>query len=212
MFNLKVDVDIKKLERELNDLARSQIPFATAKTLTQLAQEGQKATRQEFKDKLEIRKSGQLKGGVRIKPAKKQDYPYAYSVVGIRNKFDYLSDHVESKNRKARSKHGKAIPLSDLPRTKTGKVSKANRPAKLLKKKRVFEMVTKGGNRLIAKRTSKQRYSLLYFYRFRKKVHINDQVKMHQAVDIQVRKNFNKLFGMNLAKAIASSKKRRGSK
>ena len=57
---------------ELNTIAKKQIPFAIAKTLTNIAQKSQAEVKQNIREKFFIRKkSGGFESSIRIKPATK---------------------------------------------------------------------------------------------------------------------------------------------
>ncbi len=68
-----ISLQIKsKASEELAAIASKHIPFAVAKTLTQVAQQSQQEVRKSIKEKFFIRKkSGGFESSIRIKPATK---------------------------------------------------------------------------------------------------------------------------------------------
>lgn len=70
-----IDLQIKSnTEQELAFIAKKQIPFVIAKTLTQIAQKAQQEVRNSIKERFFIRKkSGGFESSIRIKPATKNN-------------------------------------------------------------------------------------------------------------------------------------------
>jgi hypothetical protein len=68
-----ISLQIKsKASEELSAIASKHIPFAVAKTLTQIAQQSQQEVRKNIREKFFIRKkSGGFESSIRIKPATK---------------------------------------------------------------------------------------------------------------------------------------------
>ena len=68
-----ISLQIKsKASDELAAIAKKHIPFAVAKTLTQIAQQSQQEVRKNIREKFFIRKkSGGFESSIRIKPATK---------------------------------------------------------------------------------------------------------------------------------------------
>jgi hypothetical protein len=74
----KVAILSVKLEdtatKNLNQIAKKQLPFVIAKSLTNTAQEAQKEVRKHIRDEFHIRKkSGGFESSIRIKPATKRN-------------------------------------------------------------------------------------------------------------------------------------------
>lgn len=82
---LKVTADVGKLVRQIEGFAADQIPFAVAKALTLTAKDAQKGGKRRFGQAFNLKRKGLPNYAVRIKPAKKRDFPRARAEVGIRD-------------------------------------------------------------------------------------------------------------------------------
>lgn len=70
-MQLKAAVDVSQAVAGLNDLQKTQIPFALAKTLTGCAKVGQIKVQESLGGKFTLRSPAFMKRGIRIKPAEK---------------------------------------------------------------------------------------------------------------------------------------------
>lgn len=218
---ISVKVDFKKLSKQLGELKTKQLPFATAKTLTRLAQDSREELRKELNSSLTIRSRGLLKKAVIYDRANKKDFPFPESSVGVSKDFDFLSQHATGKTRipLTRIDGGKyrAVPNPKaIKRTASGKINKKKRPTFLLRGgmgkkssrvKRPFVLNTKKGQKLIVKRKTKKKTPLIILYKLIPKATIKPEVDASGCVERFVNKNFNRYFGQEISKAIATAKK-----
>jgi len=102
-FSLDVRLDIKAVERQLTNLQRKQVPFATAKALTITAQEIKKAQENELKQKLKNPTKFTL-NSLRVRPAKKRKLESEVLIMDesfkARPPIDWLSPNIHGGGRK----------------------------------------------------------------------------------------------------------------
>jgi hypothetical protein len=210
-LEIQFEQDLKKLKKHLDWIARGQIPYATAMALNTLAEEARLVMMDEFNDELNISSQGQLKKGISTQRAKKRDWPLTESKVGILEKFEYLSHHIEGKIRRAetvmyKDKKMRAIPVPGVIKKKVrGRVYPSQKPKALLAKKS-FIFQAKSGKFLLGKRKTKKRLPLLIQYKLIPEAKIDAVVEAEKRVRKLVTERYDKVFGTSLAKAIKSSK------
>lgn len=71
-MDIRFTVDLQGVEKHLNEIERRQVPYATALTLTRLAQLGQKAVRATLPEIFHLRNDWTVRN-IRITPAKRGD-------------------------------------------------------------------------------------------------------------------------------------------
>ncbi len=71
-MDIRFTVDLQGVEKHLNEIERRQVPYATALTLTRLAQLGQKAVRATLPEIFHLRNDWTIRN-IRITPAKRGD-------------------------------------------------------------------------------------------------------------------------------------------
>ena len=152
---LTVELETSEALRALDDLRRRQVPFATARALTQTAADAQRVIRSELPDRFVIR-SRWLEQGIRTERATKRE---PVSVVYSRDPF--MVEHETGGRRRGR-KGVRAIPRA-IRKTPKQRITPARRPAAILKRKRtyvgpiregssteaIFQRVGKSGRRLL---------------------------------------------------------------
>lgn len=218
---VSISSNADEIARQFGEVAREQIPFATALALTSLAFEGRKASQTELQRSLTTRNRYSATG-VQVNPAEKASWPNMQSEVGIEKGRSYLIDHVTAGKRDGGT-HGRAIIEDETQRTSSGRVPKGKRPAALIAKaikarakakkrngqdKRLPFLFysRKWGNEVLAQRTSDERYPLQILYAFRKGVSIKRQFEMDLAVERTVQANYAQAFDKALRRAIATGK------
>ena len=181
----------KKLQKKIDALVDSQIPFAVSQGLSNAVQKTRdnelkhaysgtfdKRNEQFFKLTHSVARSSishTKRTGVAIAAIKRADAPKVNGTVGgtTRRKVDtsFMEKHVTGGTRKAlRTK--KAIPLTQgrspvLPikrSRKTGKVSKAKEAKTLYPQDRTYMMGSKGGNSVLMVRTGKKTVKAAYVF------------------------------------------------
>lgn len=186
--------------RELNKIAK-QVPFATARALTWTAVDAREELRSDLPNQFELRNKWTEKG-INIRSATKRKLQ---AEVGTRDW--YMPHHETGYTRKPKSARHIAVPTKAIKRTKTGKISKAKKPAQLLKKQTKIKPFVgrseRGGNLFIAKRQGKDSYpiDIYYFltYEAEMKASWNFEDSTEKVVKSRIIKNFNKSLGMAIA-------------
>lgn len=221
---MTIESDIAGLMQDISDVARKQLPFASAVALTQTAKDGQEATRKELKSSLTLRNKWS-ENGIQINRAEKKAFPATFAEVGIEQRRAYLIDHIEGNpTRRPRKGSRHAIPKA-IKRTKTGRIP-ASKHIRKLKQRKDSEYPYRGGptkrggarrepfminsrrtgNLLLVRRTSKSRYPLEVLYAFEDDVQIREAYDMIGSVQKAVNKTYAKNFGKALGKAIATAR------
>ncbi len=191
----KVAIISIKLEdratENLRQIATKEIPFAVAKTLTQIAQQSQAEVRKSIKEKFFIRKkSGGFESSIRIKPATKTKLTAEVYTMAA---FAALQQTGGIK----KAKDGRlAIPAYQAI-NQVKKRSDANSPSSYLAGD-AFKIKTKSGSEAIAQRKGKE-LKILYF--LRKRAEIEKRLDMIEVTTKTVRENFDIKFEENLEMA-----------
>lgn len=121
--------------RALNAVGKDQMPFAVARTLTDVAKDAQEEVRRVLSRRFEIRSKHPLRG-IQVEPAKKRDWPRTRARVGTRDQ--YIAQHERGGVFRPRSSSYHAIPTRRVKRTKSGRVRKRDRPREIIEGKRGF--------------------------------------------------------------------------
>lgn len=179
-----------KATENLNQIAKKQIPFAVAKTLTNIAQKSQEEVRKNIRKKFFIRKkSGGFESSIRIKPATKtnltaQVYTFA--------SFAALQQTGGTK----KAKDGRlAIPAYQAI-NQVKKRSDSNSPSSYLAGD-AFKIKTKSGQEIIAQRKGKE-FKILYF--LRKSAEIDKRLDMIEITTRTVKDGFDAQLRTNMEK------------
>lgn len=148
---LRLTSEFAKAMQSLTALQREQVPFAAARALTMTAQDIQDAERATMAVKFTLRRQWVVQG-IRIKPARKQDWPASYAVVYSRDAFMNIQERGGVKvaiGSRVFDYHGMlAIPL-DARRSKTDVVLKKDWPANLINP---FVLTARDGRKYLAVR------------------------------------------------------------
>lgn len=216
-----------ELARTFGDIAKSQLPYATAKALTDLAFQGQRQSKTELRRAMNLRNPFSA-GGIQVEKATKAQWPKTEALVGIEQRRSYLIDHVTGGNRQGGT-HGRAIIEDETQRSSSGRVPSSKRPAALVAKakkaKRKADLTAAFGgrrrkgknlpflfyssrwhNEVLAIRMEQGRYPLRILYAFRKGVSIKREFEMDLAVQRTVQANYDAAFNKALRRAIATGK------
>lgn len=198
MSLVSIESNAAALAAALGDVAGTQIPFATARALTEIAFQAQRASKAELQQSFTVRNRFSA-SGIQVNPAERSDWPSAYAEVGIEERRSYLIDHVLGGKRQGGA-HGRAILEQENLRSKSGRVPAGKRPKALIeramrakrqadaraafggksKDKRLPFLLhsSRWGNEVLAQRTGSERYPLRIIYAFRKGVSIRPQFGM----------------------------------
>lgn len=143
-----------------------QMPFATARTLTQTAKDAQEEVLHTLPQTFTLRGvwiKPRNKFGIKIRPAKKRDLQ-----AEIGTNADWLELHEEGGTKRPRGQHI-AIPTENVRRLKSGKISKRNRPRNV---KRSFVLQTKNGRVLFQRKFKGKRSHIVALYNLEKRAWI----------------------------------------
>jgi hypothetical protein len=135
---ITIDVDLRGFERWSSSAIVRQVPFATAKALTQLAVPARDKVRSDLPHHFHLR-SGWTARGVQAVPARKSDYPNSFAVVGSRDEWMVIQETGGVK----RPAHTDllAIPTKRQTwrRSASGRMPKAQRPKALIRGGKAFQ-------------------------------------------------------------------------
>lgn len=226
--DVSITTNARLLAAVLGDVAGEQIPFASARALTDVAFGTQRQEKSELARAMTLRNRFS-QGGVQVNPAEKGDWPHIYAEVGIDERRSYLIDHITGGKRQGGT-HGRAILEQEELRSKSGKVPAGKRPAALIakamraKRQRELERTfggrgrdknlpflffsAKWGNEVLAQRTGKDRYPLRIVYAFKKGVSIRREYPFDVVAQRHVEASYYAAFERRLRQAIASGKDR----
>ncbi len=224
-----VKVDFRKTIRGVEKMHQKQIPFAVAKSLTDLAKIGQSAVRANLPKKFNIRATAFITRNIRITPAKKRDVNRlkAFSAVRTDPKISqFMNIHEKGGTRTPRSSKKLAVPTKALQlksyRKSSGGVKKRFQPGTLLKdfkgtrgargprkktrSRKPFIIIGKGNTPLIVRRVSKKKRPLEVLYVFKKSVTIDRTWGFEKTVMGIVNFKAKKTFEKNISAAIRSAR------
>lgn len=188
-----ISLQIKsKAGDELAMIAKKQIPFAVAKTLTTLAKQSQEEVRKNIREKFFIRKkSGGFESSIRIKPATKTNLTAEVYTMAA---FAALQQTGGTK----KSKGGRLAIPSYQAISEVRKRSDSNSPSAYLAGD-AFLVKTNSGQEAIATRKGKE-FKILYF--LRKNAKIDKKFEMIEITQQIVKDLFDAHFSANLSEAL----------
>jgi len=210
---LAISVNLKEFKRGLDDIARQQLPFAIAKTLTDLAKEAQLQIRSSIPKLFHVRSTWTEKG-VRIEPARKADLISRGSCQSVVKDIDrhMLLQETGGIKRPTKSRRV-AVPVPGFAqgaRGAGGRIKATKMPAPLLHefkgKRKPFLMKTSAGNSIIAQRIGKGR-AVKALYALEPLVKIHARFGFAQTVVNVVHRKVNAVLAANLERATAMAKK-----
>lgn len=220
---IKLNSNASILAAAIGEIAREQIPYATAQTLTELAFMGQRMAKLEATRDLNLRNRFS-QTGIQVNKAAKADWPNQSAEVGIEERRSYLIDHITGGKRQGGT-HGRAILAQEELRNPRGRVMRKDRPAAMLRGNykggrpkgsrngqhrtpRLPFLInsSRWGNEVLVRRLSENRYPLLIVYAFKKGVQIKRQFELDMAVQDEVKRNYYRVFAKNLQRAMRNAK------
>ena len=228
-MGIGVKVDFRKTIRSMDRFHKKQVPFAVAKSLTELAKEGQAAVRKNLDKKFDLRATRFIKRNIRITAAKKRDVNKlkAFSAVRTDAKIsEFMVIHEKGGTRKPIESRKIAVPSQSLTQKSYRKSSggvkarflpktllkdfKGNRgsrgPRKKTRSRKPFIITGKGNKPLIVRRTSKKRKPLEILYSFSNSVKVDATWGFEKTVRGVANFKATRVFERNLAAAIKSAR------
>ena len=188
-----ISLQIKsKASDELAAIATKHIPFAVAKTLTQIAQQSQQEVRKSIKEKFFIRKkSGGFESSIRIKPATKTKLTAEVYTMAA---FAALQQTGGVK----KAKDGRLAIPSYQAISQVKKRTDSNSPSSYLAGD-AFKIKTKSGAEAIAQRKGKE-FKILFF--LRKSAHIDKRLDMIEITTKTVKDRFDAQLKGNVSEVL----------
>ena len=188
-----ISLQIKsKASEELAAIASKHIPFAVAKTLTQIAQQSQQEVRKNIREKFFIRKkSGGFESSIRIKPATKTKLT---SEVYTMAAFAALQQTGGVK----KAKDGRLAIPSYQAISQVKKRTDSNSPSSYLAGD-AFKIKTKSGAEAIAQRKGKE-FKILFF--LRKSANIDKRLNMIEITTNTVKDRFDAQLKGNVSEVL----------
>lgn len=188
-----ISLQIKsKASDELAAIATKHIPFAVAKTLTQIAQQSQAEVRKSIKENFFIRKkSGGFESSIRIKPATKTKLTAEVYTMAA---FAALQQTGGIK----KAKDGRLAIPSYQAISQVKKRSDSNSPSSYLAGD-AFKIKTKSGQEIIAQRKGKE-LKILYF--LRKSAEIDKRFNMIEITTKTVKDRFDTQLKLNINEVV----------
>jgi len=188
-----ISLQIKsKASDELAAIALKHIPFAVAKTLTQVAQQSQSEVRKSIKEKFFIRKkSGGFESSIRIKPATKTKLTAEVYTMAA---FAALQQTGGIK----KAKDGRLAIPSYQAISQVKKRTDSNSPSSYLAGD-AFKIKTKSGAEAIAQRKGKE-FKILFF--LRKSANIDKRLDMIEITTNTVKDRFDAQLKGNVSEVL----------
>ena len=174
--------------KELSQIAKRQLPFITAKSLTNTAQEAQHEVRKHIREEFQIRKkSAGFESSIRIKPANKTKL-----TAEVFSMAAFASLQQVGGTKKAHS--GRlAIPIYNNIRDVKKRTTKNNPSAYLAGD--AFKIRTKSGQEIIAQR---KRNGLKILYFLKRDADVDKRFEMVELTTKVVKDSFSMIFSRNL--------------
>lgn len=199
---IDIKLNTREFTRHLTHAARRQVPYATAMALTQTAKDAQDETKRKMTGTMRL-KSNWAKSGLRITPARKNDGMWRmFAAVGHRDW--YMAQQLGRMTvvRKSKEAEYQYIPRG-VKRSKTGRITKAMTPARLLKKRNVF-MVKTGSER--AAIYQKKGQKLILMYSAVKHQTVSPAMSLQDTVAKTAQKTFPRNWVRSMSKAMRTSR------
>lgn len=205
-LDVAIDLENSSALLGLSRLHREQLPYAQALALTRTAQVAQRAEKTALPSRFEIR-SNYLERGIRIQAATKRrpEAVVFWRGAGGSSGQGFATALARQETGGIKRPKGRAIALPrGIQRGSGGRITKANRPAGLLSRKRVFIRDVKGGAAIL-RRVGRGRPRLLYFLT-RRPAKIEARFEFRATAREAAAKAYPKEFGRAFARAIATRK------
>lgn len=203
-LHVRIEDNSREIAKAFGVLARDQLPFASAVTLTRLAMVGRDRVRQGMPSHFTLR-NRRPQRGIQIERAEKRDWPFQKALVGTRDAF--MADHALGRVRRPQRSRTLAIPTRFVvaQRTTTGKIPKRLRPPSVLRRRGAF---VKRRQIMASQRGAKR--NLRIFHHLRSAVNIRKRWPMQREVQQIVQARHGVIFRAEMEKAVATSKARAG--
>jgi hypothetical protein len=204
---LSITIGTKQIEKGLDDLAKSQLKYATSRAVNASLRDAQSAMVGQAKSALTIRNERFLKMSYKItKFSNKIDLSatLALSSVGNRDTTN-IFQRLEEGDTKTGTRGGRvAIPTKNVKTSAKGIITKANRPKAL---KNSFKAELFGNTEgIYQKFGTKKNPKLKVMYVLKNSVRIPDKLEFNTITPAEFNRTFDAHFDNELSKAIATAK------
>lgn len=202
MLNFKMEVTgIKEATRFLNDLQKRQIPFATAKALTDTANQARGEIVKHLQSTYTLRTPWYKPGtryGINVAIAKKNNL-----VAEVFTRAPWMARHEEG-GLKLPAGRNLAIPSAFVKRTKRELISKANRPRNL---KNAFLVRSKSGQETLFQRVGRGRNRTIRpMYFLERQAEIKPTLQFAEIAQKVGKERWKKIFAAALDFALRTAK------
>lgn len=223
MLDLRIETNLPKFITQFDALARDQLPYAHAVTLTYLAKRAKDKSIESLPHSFTVRRKW-ISQGIRSRPAEKKDYPNSTSYVGSVDPF--MPDQVLGGTKTPTGSSSLSVPV-DIRKKITDTTPKSKWPSYLLASSpKDFAFISPQGEKWFiqrprphktngprAKRGSHQadlnwleHNAFTLLYRIETNVHIPNRWPFQEIVEKEVEAEFFETFINALEGAIASRK------
>lgn len=205
---ITIQTSAPELTDKISALISKQMPFVTALTLTGLAFDVRDEETKGLERYFKIR-TNWTKKTLKVIKAKKNDYPEAFSIVGVRDKIMALNITggtrenesgllavPDNESRKLLNPGIETLGPPKFPKRiiNSKKTYYGNRP---------FYLKTKNNQEFIAVRTTKKRTPLDFIYKFKQRVKIDEKWPFIENARKIVKENYSEKFKRNLERALS---------
>lgn len=177
---ISVSMNLGPFRRWLDGVAKNQIPFATAKALTQTGYDAQEAVKRELPARFTIR-TPWLAKGIRVIPAKKFRLQ---AIIGSKDEF--MRRQEEGGEKEPRSGH-KVVAIPKGVRSNPRTITRPSRfPGALLKKPKYFVSKLESGDLGVFQRLGRKGEHVKLMYSMRDKVTVKPRWHFYDTVNAVV--------------------------
>lgn len=206
-FKVELKSNARQLSKQLGELARRQLPFATAAALTDTALDARDRLRGTLDRYFTVRAKARMQRGISIQRAEKRHWPRPFALVGSRDEF--MVPHVTGgTKRPQRGAKTVTIPAKWIKRTATGRIPKSIKPRQLREKKGTVVTDEEIKRRPPGARAKARTRGLQVVYLRRRSVKIDDRWPFESLVRLATRTHYPVHFEAQLRDAVATAKRR----
>lgn len=200
MQEIRVKADVSGVLKRLKRIHADQVPFATSSALNStIFDVRRQIVGPTWDDAFEVRNKRFPSAAFRVdKATKRQLRARVYDYLGRAS----IRLHAEGgiKRPKGRSL---AIPTSNIKRTSSGKISKAQKPAHL---KRAFRATMPSGQEVIAQRVGKPRLPIRILYNLEPGASIRKELRFYEDAAREARRTYERHWKKSFVRAIRTAR------
>lgn len=197
---ITVTTNLDSVKSYVTDLQNNQIPYATAKALTALANEARGDVVAGLPTKFTLRTSWWKPGGrygFNVATAQKRDWPRQQAEIYTRAPWMRMQETGGTKLPKGQHI---ALPTSNVRRSKRDLITTANKPLAL---KNTVKVKTKGGDEVLLQRTSR---IARIMYLLKPKAEIPARLSFFKTIQVSINRNWFATFSREYDNALRTAK------